>query len=434
MIKKAIWRTALREHRARSSPAARALASLSSSPQIARVSRFAGGFPFDLLLEALAGSCLRPARPLRPARMSKPLGPSSHAAACAVRLVRAALLPEQRGRVVLRARAHLPGRRLPAPLALRERRLRSGARPARAARPTAALVSPPATAATAVRATPARSRSAMVERAALPTRESATLALAAAERPATAEAVETTTPARPASATASSARRTAPRSSASRCPAACPLLRRRPARSTSRRRPVRSRRRPARLSWSPTLYWKALALDPSTTLHDVRWGEHYKGPGSGGKIDAFVWLLPQISGAAPANHFVDGYAGATSERQPAMYFPLGGGSLKGVGKPGEIVWSRIFVEGGALHADLGRGSVVSLPTQETERRWRESTPQWPIVHAILHGVSQNQMMARHRANHLNVAYATSAESADRALATKAAMLAELDGPGCISAA
>ena len=103
------------------------------------------------------------------------------------------------------------------------------------------------------------------------------------------------------------------------------------------------------------LCWKALGLDPATTLHDVRWGEHYKGPGANGDgaIDAFVWLL-QISGAAPANHFAGGYAGATSERQPAMYFPLGGGSLKGVGKPGEIVWSRVFVEGGALHADLGR--------------------------------------------------------------------------------
>jgi L-fucose isomerase-like protein len=178
--------------------------------------------------------------------------------------------------------------------------------------------------------------------------------------------------------------------------------------------------------------WKALDLDPSTTLHDVRWGEHYKGDGGNGsgksggasKIDDFVWLL-QISGAAPANHFVDGYAGARSERQPAMYFPLGGGSLKGVGKPGEIVWSRVFVEGGALHCDLGRGNVVSLPAAETERRWRETTVQWPIVHAILHGVSQNQMMARHRANHVNVAYAPSAAVADQALATKAAMLAEL---------
>ncbi len=164
--------------------------------------------------------------------------------------------------------------------------------------------------------------------------------------------------------------------------------------------------------------WNALGLDPSTTLHDVRWGEYYK------DIDAFVWLL-QISGAAPANHFVDGYTGAISERQPAMYFPLGGGSLKGIGKPGEIVWSRVFVEGGALHADLGRGTVVRLPAAETERRWRETTTQWPIVHAVLHGVSQNQMMARHRANHVNIAYAPSAEAADKALATKAAMLAEL---------
>jgi hypothetical protein len=166
--------------------------------------------------------------------------------------------------------------------------------------------------------------------------------------------------------------------------------------------------------------WTALGLDPSTTLHDVRWGEHYKGNG----LDDFVWLL-QISGAAPASHFEGGYAGAISERQPAMYFPLGGGSLKGVGKPGEIVWSRVFVEGGALHADLGRGTVVSLPAAETERRWKETTPQWPIVHALLHGVSQNQFMARHRANHVNVAYAPSAEAADKALATKAAMLAEL---------
>lgn len=179
--------------------------------------------------------------------------------------------------------------------------------------------------------------------------------------------------------------------------------------------------------------WKALGLDPSTTLHDVRWGERYKGAGANGSgnsngnsgnIDDFVWLL-QISGAAPANHFVGGYAGAVSERQPAMYFPLGGGSLKGIGKPGEIVWSRVFVEGGALHCDMGRGTVVSLPADETERRWRETTTQWPIVHAILHGVSQNQMMARHRANHVNVAYAPNAETADKALATKAATLAEL---------
>jgi L-fucose isomerase, C-terminal domain len=165
-----------------------------------------------------------------------------------------------------------------------------------------------------------------------------------------------------------------------------------------------------------TQIWTALGYDPSTTLHDVRWGEHYSGDG----IDDFVWVL-QISGAAPANHFIGGYGGATSERQPAMYFPLGGGSLKGVSKPGSIVWSRVFVEKGALHMDIGLGTVVSLPSAETERRWRETTYQWPIMHAIFQGISRDQFMARHRANHVNVVYAPSVEAAREALYAKAAM-------------
>ncbi len=168
--------------------------------------------------------------------------------------------------------------------------------------------------------------------------------------------------------------------------------------------------------------WTALGLDPSTTLHDIRWGEHYKGPSPGGQdLDEFIWLL-QISGAAPANHFVGGYSGATSARQPAMYFPLGGGSLKGIGKPGSFVWSRIFVEDNALHCDLGLGTAVALPPEETERRWHETTYQWPIVHAIFNGVTRDQFMARHRANHINIAYALTPASARQALATKAAML------------
>ena len=163
--------------------------------------------------------------------------------------------------------------------------------------------------------------------------------------------------------------------------------------------------------------WKAIGLDPATTLHDLRYGETYQ---LGGK-DEFVWVL-LISGAAPASHFVNGYAGAVSERQPAMYFPLGGGTLKGVSKPGELVWSRIFVMDGGLHADLGRGAAAALPEEETQRRWAMTTAQWPIMHAVLTGVSCDQMMARHKANHINVVYASTAEVADLALAAKAAML------------
>ncbi|MCC6802431.1 MAG: fucose isomerase [Anaerolineae bacterium] len=166
--------------------------------------------------------------------------------------------------------------------------------------------------------------------------------------------------------------------------------------------------------------WTALGFDPATTLHDLRYGEHYKGDG----VDDFVWVF-EISGAAPASHHIDGYAGSVSERQPPMYFRLGGGTIKGIAKPGEIVWSRVFVMDGRLHADIGRASVVELPREETERRWQATTPQWPIMHAVLHGVSRDQMMARHKANHLNVAYAPSAEDADKALAAKAAMLAAM---------
>jgi hypothetical protein len=166
--------------------------------------------------------------------------------------------------------------------------------------------------------------------------------------------------------------------------------------------------------------WIALGLDPSTTLHDIRWGRHYRGGG----IDDFIWLF-EISGAAPASHFVDGYAGAVSERQPPMYFPLGGGTLKGVSRPGEIIWSRVFVMGGKIHADLGRGTVVSLPEAELRERWDSTTPQWPMMNAVLHGVTRDQMMARHKANHIQVVYAPDDATAERALAVKAAMFAEL---------
>jgi len=166
--------------------------------------------------------------------------------------------------------------------------------------------------------------------------------------------------------------------------------------------------------------WTAMQLDPATTLHDVRWGERYTGNG----IDDFVWLF-QISGAAPASHFTGGYRKAISERQPPMYFRLGGGTLKGISKPGHVVWSRVFVEGNKLHADLGRATAIELPAEETERRWKAVTPQWPIMHALLHGITRDQFMARHRANHLNVAYAPTSQIADQALAAKAAMMAEM---------
>ncbi len=166
--------------------------------------------------------------------------------------------------------------------------------------------------------------------------------------------------------------------------------------------------------------WRHLGMAPENTLHDLRWGQHYKGDG----IDDYVWVL-LISGAAPPAHFIGGYKGASSERQPAMYFRLGGGTVKGVSKPGFIVWSRIFIMHGRLHCDLGVAEVVRLPEAETERRWRETTPQWPIMHAVFKGITRDQMMARHKSNHIQVAYAPGKSQAFRALRIKGACLAEL---------
>jgi hypothetical protein len=123
----------------------------------------------------------------------------------------------------------------------------------------------------------------------------------------------------------------------------------------------------------------------------------------------------------PPVHLDGGYSGAVSERQNPVYFGLGGGTIKGLSKPGEIVWSRVFVMDGGLHADIGRGSVVELPAQDTERIWQATSPEWPMMLVRLHGITRDQMMARHRANHIQVVYAPDAAAADTGLQAKAAM-------------
>lgn len=166
--------------------------------------------------------------------------------------------------------------------------------------------------------------------------------------------------------------------------------------------------------------WKQLGFQPENTLHDLRWGRHYEGDG----VDDYVWVF-EISGAIPPEHITDGYRGASSERQPPMFFRLGGGTLKGVSRPGEIVWSRVYIEDGKLKCDLGLGKSVTLPETETNERWQMTTPQWPIMHAVLHGVTRDNMMSRHKSNHIQVVYAPDEASAKTGLYAKASAMQEL---------
>lgn len=165
---------------------------------------------------------------------------------------------------------------------------------------------------------------------------------------------------------------------------------------------------------------RALGQPVENTLHDIRWGDLDRS----GNHNGFVWVF-EISGAAPPAHHIGGWGGSESLRQPPMFFPAGGGTLRGVAKAGEIIWSRIFVANGKLNMDIGRGQAVDLPEEETRRRSEATNPEWPIMHAVLKGVDRNQLMARHKANHIQVAYANSPHEADKAMWAKAALADQL---------
>lgn len=161
---------------------------------------------------------------------------------------------------------------------------------------------------------------------------------------------------------------------------------------------------------------EALSQPPENTLHDLRWGDWDQSK----TTDKYVWVF-EISGSAPPAHFANGWAEAEGFRQPPMYFPLGGSTLSGISRPGDIVWSRIFIQDSKLKADIGLGQAIALPAEETERRWKATTWQWPVMHAVLPGITRDQMMARHKANHIQVVYGTDREGAVRTFWTKAAM-------------
>lgn len=165
---------------------------------------------------------------------------------------------------------------------------------------------------------------------------------------------------------------------------------------------------------------QALGQPVENTLHDLRWSDRDQS----GTTEEEVWVL-EISGAVPASHFAGGWGDAEGFRQPPMYFPAGGSTVRGISKPGPVIWSRIFVEENRLKMDIGRLTAIQLPMAETQRRWDSTTPQWPIMHAVFHGVNRNQLMARHKANHIQVAYANSPEEATLALQARACAAAEL---------
>ena len=135
-------------------------------------------------------------------------------------------------------------------------------------------------------------------------------------------------------------------------------------------------------------------MPAETTLHDVRWGREHEGK--------YVWVF-LISGGAPAAHF-GGWKNTHVHRQPALYFPLGGGTCSGVSKPGTITWARCWEAYGVMGMDLGTGEVVDLPEAELQERLRRTTPEWPIANVHIPGYGRDELMASHMSNHIVIGY------------------------------
>ncbi len=175
--------------------------------------------------------------------------------------------------------------------------------------------------------------------------------------------------------------------------------------------------------------WKAFGEDPSANQEDVRWSRPYTGTvmTTEGEIEVEnleTWV-DLLSGSSPASHFKNGYASAQGFRQPEMYFPLGGSTLQGVGKEGEVVVSRVYIDQqGDLCMNLMRGAVVGLPEEETQERLELTTPQWPIKHLVRYGVTRDNMIL-HPSNHETVLYASSADKANQLMFSKASMASAL---------
>jgi L-fucose isomerase-like protein len=135
-------------------------------------------------------------------------------------------------------------------------------------------------------------------------------------------------------------------------------------------------------------------MAPETTLHDIRWGDAWEG--------AFVWSL-EISGGAPPAHF-GGWDKTSVYRQPAMYFPRGGGTCAGVGAAGTVTWARYYESFGEIGMDIGLGETLTLPRGELVRRQNATNKEWPISNVRFPGYGRDELMSTHRSNHVTICY------------------------------
>ena len=129
--------------------------------------------------------------------------------------------------------------------------------------------------------------------------------------------------------------------------------------------------------------WRELGFPPENTLHDVRWGRQLQGrrrerlrvgPGDL-RRRARPHTSWMASRAASANASPPCTSGSAVRRSRASANP--------VISSGAACTSR--TTGCSATSDSAR--LFRCPHEETQDRWNQTTPQWPIMHAVLKGVS-----------------------------------------------
>ena len=150
--------------------------------------------------------------------------------------------------------------------------------------------------------------------------------------------------------------------------------------------------------------WTAMGLDPATTLHDVRWGEHYRATDRRFRLG--VRDLRLGAGVAPAG----GYAERRQRAPAADVLPARRRHAQG-----RLQARRDRLEPRVRHGrrparrhrpgHVGRRCRRRRPSGAGRRPPRSGRSCTPCCTAS----RRDQLMARHKANHLNVVYAPGAE-------------------------
>ena len=119
----------------------------------------------------------------------------------------------------------------------------------------------------------------------------------------------------------------------------------------------------------------------------------------------FVWVF-QISGAVPPRITAGGYAESRQRAPAGNVFPAGRRHAQGrLQARASGLEPGVCGRRAAARGYRARHGWSNCRGRRPSAAGGATTPQWPIMHAMLHGVSRDQLMARHQANHVNVAYA-----------------------------